>query len=93
VPDVEITFIGSGDAFGSGGRFQTCIRVRADGATALVDCGATSLTAMRAQGVDPSSIETVVITHLQATTSAGCRSSSSTASSPGGPRRSPCSAR
>jgi ribonuclease BN (tRNA processing enzyme) len=64
VPDVEITFIGSGDAFGSGGRFQTCIRVRAGGATALVDCGATSLTAMRAQGVDPGSIETVVISHL-----------------------------
>jgi ribonuclease BN (tRNA processing enzyme) len=64
VPDVEITFIGSGDAFGSGGRFQTCIRVRADGATALVDCGATSLTAMRAQGVDPGSVQTVVISHL-----------------------------
>jgi hypothetical protein len=27
---VEVTFIGSGDAFGSGGRFQTCIRVRAE---------------------------------------------------------------
>jgi ribonuclease BN (tRNA processing enzyme) len=64
VPGVEITFIGSGDAFGSGGRFQTCIRLRADGATALVDCGATSLTAMRAQGVDPGSVRTVVISHL-----------------------------
>jgi ribonuclease BN (tRNA processing enzyme) len=61
---VEITFVGSGDAFGSGGRFQTCIRVRADGATALVDCGATSLTAMRAQGVDPGEVRAVVITHL-----------------------------
>jgi ribonuclease BN (tRNA processing enzyme) len=64
VPEVEITFVGSGDAFGSGGRFQTCIRVRADGATALVDCGATSLTAMRAQGVDPGEVGAVVITHL-----------------------------
>ncbi len=62
--DVEVTFIGSGDAFGSGGRFQTCIRVRADGVTALVDCGATSLTAMRAQGVEPGDIQTVVISHL-----------------------------
>jgi len=25
VRPVEITFVGSGDAFGSGGRFQTCI--------------------------------------------------------------------
>jgi ribonuclease BN (tRNA processing enzyme) len=64
VREVEITFVGSGDAFGSGGRFQTCIRVRADGATALVDCGATSLTAMRAQGVDPGEVGAVVVTHL-----------------------------
>lgn len=61
---MEITFIGSGDAFGSGGRYQTCIRVRAGGATALVDCGATSLTAMRAQGVDPGEVGSVVVTHL-----------------------------
>lgn len=64
MPSVEITFIGSGDAFGNGGRFQTCIRVRADGATVLVDCGATSLTAMRAQGVDPGEVAAVVVTHL-----------------------------
>ncbi|HYH31153.1 MAG TPA: MBL fold metallo-hydrolase [Pseudonocardia sp.] len=61
---MEITFVGSGDAFGSGGRFQTCIRLRAEGRAALVDCGATSLTAMRAQGVDPGEVSTVVVTHL-----------------------------
>ncbi|WP_211362479.1 MBL fold metallo-hydrolase [Pseudonocardia cypriaca] len=61
---MEITFVGSGDAFGSGGRFQTCIRLRVDGGTALVDCGATSLTAMRAQGVDPGEVAAVVVTHL-----------------------------
>lgn len=64
VPEVEITFVGSGDAFGSGGRFQTCIRLRTDGRTALVDCGATSLTAMRTQGIDPGEVATVVVTHL-----------------------------
>ena len=62
--EVEIAFVGSGDAFGSGGRFQTCIRLRAEGATALVDCGATSLTAMKAQGIDPGEVGTVVVTHL-----------------------------
>jgi ribonuclease BN (tRNA processing enzyme) len=61
---VEIGFVGSGDAFGSGGRFQTCIRVRAGGATALVDCGATSLTAMKAQGLDPGEVDVVVLSHL-----------------------------
>jgi ribonuclease BN (tRNA processing enzyme) len=61
---VEIRFVGSGDAFGSGGRFQTCIRLRVDGATALVDCGATSLTAMKAQGIDPGEVDAVVVSHL-----------------------------
>lgn len=61
---MEIRFVGSGDAFGSGGRFQTCIRLREGGYTAIVDCGATSLTAMKAQHIDPGEIDAVVLTHL-----------------------------
>ncbi|MBI2959899.1 MAG: MBL fold metallo-hydrolase, partial [Betaproteobacteria bacterium] len=34
---VSVTFLGSGDAFGSGGRFQTCILVEADEHRFLVD--------------------------------------------------------
>lgn len=30
----------------------------------MVDCGATSLTALKAQGLDPGDVDTVVITHL-----------------------------
>jgi len=56
--------VGSGDAFGSGGRFQTCIRIQAGGFTALVDCGATTLTAMKAQQLDPGEVDTVIISHL-----------------------------
>ncbi|WP_350280376.1 MBL fold metallo-hydrolase [Kribbella sp. HUAS MG21] len=56
-----MTIVGSGDAFGSGGRFQTCIAV---GAQTLVDCGATSLTALRQQSREPNEIRTVVLTHL-----------------------------
>ena len=63
---MDIRFVGSGDAFGTGGRFQTCIRLQADGFTALVDCGATSLTAMKAQALDPGEVDTVVISHLHA---------------------------
>ena len=61
---MEIRFVGSGDAFGSGGRFQTCIRLHEKGYTALVDCGATSLTAMKAQSIDPGAVDAVVISHL-----------------------------
>jgi ribonuclease BN (tRNA processing enzyme) len=58
---VRVTVVGSGDAFGSGGRFQTCVLV---GSSLLVDCGATSMTALRQQGIDPNGIDTVALTHL-----------------------------
>jgi ribonuclease BN (tRNA processing enzyme) len=61
---VRLTFLGSGDAFGSGGRLQTCLLVEAAGHRLLVDCGATSLVGLKRQGVDPGSIEAVLITHL-----------------------------
>ncbi|MCK2215774.1 MBL fold metallo-hydrolase [Actinomadura sp. ATCC 31491] len=61
---MRVRFIGSGDAFGSGGRWQTCIGVDAGGLRLLVDCGATSLTAMKAQGLDPGSVDAVVLSHL-----------------------------
>lgn len=65
---VRVTIVGSGDAFGSGGRFQTCIALGPDQPGhpphTLVDCGATSLTALRRQDLDPNDITTVVITHL-----------------------------
>ena len=64
---MHVIIAGSGDAFGSGGRFQTCIAV-ADHAAGqphtLLDCGATSLTALRLQHMDPNMIGTVVISHL-----------------------------
>jgi ribonuclease BN (tRNA processing enzyme) len=61
---VRLTVLGSGDAFGSGGRLQTCLLVEADGHRVLVDCGATSLVALKRQGVDPATIEAVLISHL-----------------------------
>ncbi len=61
---VELRFLGSGDAFGSGGRFQACLMLSGGGENLLLDCGATSLTAMKRSGVDPSSIAAVLVTHL-----------------------------
>ncbi len=61
---MQVRFVGSGDAFGSGGRAQTCIAVTAPGARVLVDCGATSLTALKAQGLDPGTVTAVVVSHL-----------------------------
>jgi ribonuclease BN (tRNA processing enzyme) len=61
---MEVRFVGSGDAFGSGGRAQTCIRLAAGGQVLLVDCGATSLAALKAQGLDPGEVAGVAVTHL-----------------------------
>jgi ribonuclease BN (tRNA processing enzyme) len=59
-----VRFLGSGDSFGSGGRLQTCILVDGMGCRFLLDCGASCLVGMRLQGVDPNSIDLVVISHL-----------------------------
>jgi ribonuclease BN (tRNA processing enzyme) len=61
---VLVRFVGSGDAFGSGGRWQTCISVSSGGQTVLVDCGTTSLVALKAQGLDPGDVDAVAVTHL-----------------------------
>jgi ribonuclease BN (tRNA processing enzyme) len=63
---VTVTFAGSGDAFGSGGRYQACIHLRGPDAAApvLLDCGATSLSALRRWGLDPGEIAAVFVSHL-----------------------------
>ena len=63
---MEVTFLGTGDAFGSGGRLQACVSVRVAGFLALIDCGATSLIAMRRAGVDPGTVDAVLVSHFHA---------------------------
>lgn len=61
---VRIRILGSGDAFGSGGRLQTCILAESNGRSCLIDCGASSLIALKRAGLDPNGIHTVLISHL-----------------------------
>jgi ribonuclease BN (tRNA processing enzyme) len=61
---VSVQFIGSGDAFGSGGRFQTCFRLVHENGSLLIDCGASSLIALKRHGVAPDSIDAIVLSHL-----------------------------
>lgn len=64
-PALTVTFAGSGDAFGSGGRYQACIHLRpAEGSPVLLDCGATSLPALKRLGLDPGEISAVFVSHL-----------------------------
>jgi len=66
---LELQVLGCGDAFSTGGRLHTCFLLRgeSDGrplAPTLLDCGATSLTAMKDRGIEPAAIRTVLVTHL-----------------------------
>ncbi len=61
---VSVTFVGSGDAFGAGGRFQTCILVDAPGTRFVIDFGASSLIALNQMGIEHNTIDTVVLTHI-----------------------------
>ncbi len=61
---VQVQFLGSGDAFGSGGRLQSCILVSHPGGRFLVDCGATAMVSLKRFAVDPNSIDGIFLTHL-----------------------------
>ncbi len=60
----ELTFLGCGDAFGSGGRFNTCFFVSSGDTRFLIDFGATSMTAAKHFGVSLGEIPLIFITHL-----------------------------
>ena len=61
---VSVKFLGSGDAFGSGGRLQICILIEAPGTKFLLDCGASALISMKRFGVSSADIDMILITHL-----------------------------
>jgi len=63
---VQLKFIGCGDAFGSNGRFNTCFHVTGQKANFLIDCGASSLIALKANQVRLNEIELILITHFHA---------------------------
>jgi ribonuclease BN (tRNA processing enzyme) len=63
---ISVRFVGSGDSFGSGGRFQTCILVDAPRTRFVMDFGTSSLIALAQQGIDHNSIDAILLTHLHA---------------------------
>jgi ribonuclease BN (tRNA processing enzyme) len=68
---VTVRFVGSGDSFGSGGRFQTCILVDGPQSRFAIDFGASSLIALAQQGIEPNSIDAILLTHLHGDHCAG----------------------
>ncbi len=68
---VTVRFVGSGDSFGSGGRFQTCILVDGPASRFAIDFGASSLIALAQQGIAHNSIDAILLTHLHGDHCAG----------------------
>jgi ribonuclease BN (tRNA processing enzyme) len=63
---MQFQFVGTGDAFGSGGRFNTCFHIAGREFSFLVDCGASSLIALKRLGIDCNAIDLIVLTHYHA---------------------------
>ena len=63
---MRLQFVGCGDAFGSGGRFNTCLHLTGAHANVLIDCGASSLVAMKRIGIDRNAIDAIIVTHFHA---------------------------
>jgi len=63
---MKLQFIGSGDAFGSGSRFNTCFHITGDKVNFLIDCGASSLIALKANRVALNEVQSILITHFHA---------------------------
>ena len=61
---MRLTIVGSGDAFGSGGRFNTCFWLETAKATLLVDCGASSPVALKALNLDHGNVDGIILSHL-----------------------------
>jgi len=61
---MRLTVVGCGDAFGSGGRLQTCYHVEAAGTRFLIDCGASTLIGFHRLELDPNAVPTIFISHL-----------------------------
>jgi len=63
---MQLQFVGCGDAFGSGGRFNTCFHLVGKQINALIDCGASSLVSMNKLAINRNIVDTIFISHFHA---------------------------
>ena len=61
---MRLTVLGSGDAFGSGGRLQPAFHLVQGAHTVMLDCGVTSLIGLQRAGLASNDVEAIYITHL-----------------------------
>jgi len=61
---VQLKVIGCGDAFGSGGRLNTCFYVKTASSRFLIDCGASTLPALKHHRISVDHIDAIMISHF-----------------------------
>jgi len=61
---MRLQFVGCGDALGSGGRYNTCFHVTGARVNFLIDCGASSLPALKRLAITRDDIDLILITHF-----------------------------
>lgn len=68
---MQLTFVGTGDAFACGGRSNSCLHLTGPDLSWLIDCGASSYLALIRAGVDIAAVSTILVTHFHADHFAG----------------------
>jgi ribonuclease BN (tRNA processing enzyme) len=68
---VRLTFLGTSDAFGAGGRRQTALFVDTRAGGLLLDCAPTTNTALAALGISRDAIDAIALSHFHADHFAG----------------------
>lgn len=61
---LRVIFLGTGDAFSTGGRNQAGYLIEGSGESLLLDCGSTVLAALKGEHLSTELIDTVFISHL-----------------------------
>ncbi|MGJ5202468.1 MBL fold metallo-hydrolase [Bradyrhizobium sp. HKCCYLR20261] len=61
---MQLRFVGCGDAFGSGGRSNTCFHLTGAATDLLIDCGASALPALKRLGIACNDVGLILITHF-----------------------------
>ncbi len=62
--DVQVHFLGTGDSVSASGKHQAGYLVRTPETSFLLDCGSMVLASMKRDGLDPDSIDTILLSHL-----------------------------
>ena len=61
---LTLTCVGTGDAFGTGGKLNSCYHLATGQQQILLDCGCSSLIGLQRCGLYPADVDAVVISHL-----------------------------